>query len=170
MNKMKRTGLLTRSELRVSYLSFCEKFTILRKGISKNPLHIGKPGGYIGHWLFVLAITLLTFSSSPITAQNKVNTVVIDAGHGGRQPGTSGKYTIEKNITLKVALKLGAYIEQNMKDVKVLYTRTKDVAVGFDERANIANDNHADVFISIRDSDVSSDDAIHSGMAVAEFP
>lgn len=92
---------------------------------------------------------MLGFSPSLLTAQNKVNTVVIDAGHGGRQPGTSGKYTREKDITLKVALKLGAYIEQNMKEVKVLYTRTKDVAVGFDERANIANDNHADVFISI---------------------
>jgi N-acetylmuramoyl-L-alanine amidase len=92
---------------------------------------------------------LLGLSPSLLVAQNKVNTVVIDAGHGGRQPGTSGKFTREKDLTLKVALKLGAYIEQNLKDVKVIYTRTKDVAVGFDERANIANDNHADVFISI---------------------
>jgi len=78
-----------------------------------------------------------------------VNTVVIDAGHGGFQPGTVGKFSKEKDITLKVALKVGGFIEQNLPGVKVIYTRKKDVALGLDERAKIANDNHADVFISI---------------------
>src|SRR5690349_22510796 len=145
---MKTTGLLTRFELRVSYLAFSEKFTNLRKGIS-NPLLITRIGGYIGTLACVLAITLLSSFSSPLRAQNKINTVVIDPGHGGRAPGTSGKNTKEKDITLKVGLKVGAYIEQNLKDVKVIYTRTKDVTVELDERAKIANDNHADVFISI---------------------
>jgi len=60
---------------------------------------------------------------------------VIDPGHGGRAPGTSGKNTKEKDITLKVGLKVGAYIEQNLKDVKVIYSRSKDVTVELDERA-----------------------------------
>jgi N-acetylmuramoyl-L-alanine amidase len=145
---MKRTRWLTRLELSVSYLSFVEKFTNLRKGIS-NPLHITRLEGYIGTLVCVLAITLLSFSPSPVAAQNKIKTVVIDPGHGGRAPGTSGKYTKEKDITLKVGLKLGAIIEQNLKDVKVIYTRTKDETVELDQRAKIANENHADVFISI---------------------
>ena len=97
----------------------------------------------------LVAITLLSFSSLAQQAQNKISTVVIDPGHGGFQPGTMSKQTKEKDITLKVGLKVGEYIEQNLKDVKVLYTRKKDVAVGLAERAQLANDNHADVFISI---------------------
>lgn len=148
VNKMKTTRWLTRFDLSVSYLSFVEKFTNLRKGIP-NPLHIARPGGYIGTLICVLAITLLSFSPSPVDAQNKIKTVVIDPGHGGRAPGTSGKYTREKDVTLKVGLKVGAYIEQNLKDVKVIYTRTKDETVENHLRAKLANDNHADVFISI---------------------
>lgn len=78
-----------------------------------------------------------------------MDVVVIDAGHGGYQPGTIGKYTKEKDITLQVALKVGAFIEQNLPDVKVLYTRKKDVFVGLAERAQVAIDNDADAFISI---------------------
>ena len=147
MNKMKRTGLLTRSELRVS-LSFSEKFTILRKGIS-NPLHIARPGGYIGHWLFVLAITLLSFTSTAQKTENRVSTVVIDAGHGGKDPGTRGSYSKEKDIALSVALKLGGKIEAGLKDVKVLYTRKTDVFIDLDKRAKFANDNRADVFVVV---------------------
>ncbi len=80
---------------------------------------------------------------------NKLDVVVIDAGHGGKDPGTRGSYTKEKDIALKVAVKLGDIIEQNLKDVKVLYTRKKDVFVELDKRAKFANDNHADVFIVI---------------------
>lgn len=83
------------------------------------------------------------------SAGNKLNVVVIDAGHGGKDPGTRGAYTKEKDIALKVSLKLGALIEQNMQDVKVLYTRKKDVFIDLDKRATFANDNHADVFIVI---------------------
>jgi N-acetylmuramoyl-L-alanine amidase len=82
-------------------------------------------------------------------AKNQLKTIVIDAGHGGFQPGTVSKTTKEKDITLKVALKVGAYIEKNLPDVKVLYTRKKDVAVGLDERAHLANANKADLFVSI---------------------
>ena len=79
----------------------------------------------------------------------KIQTVVIDAGHGGKDPGALGKSCKEKDINLAVALKLGAYIEENMPSVKVIYTRKKDVFVELNERAAIANRNDADVFISI---------------------
>lgn len=81
-----------------------------------------------------------------------VHTVVIDAGHGGTDPGNLGtkRYkTTEKDIALKVALKLGAYIEENFDDVKVIYTRKTDVLVDLKERAQIANRAKADLFISV---------------------
>lgn len=81
--------------------------------------------------------------------QTKIQTVVIDAGHGGKDPGAVGKKSKEKNITLSVALKTGKYIEDNLPDVKVIYTRTKDEFIELQRRAEIANKNHADVFISI---------------------
>jgi len=79
----------------------------------------------------------------------RFKTVVIDAGHGGRDPGAIGKISKEKDIVLNVALKLGEYIKQYMPDVKVVYTRTKDVFVPLNKRAEIANKNEADLFISI---------------------
>ena len=78
-----------------------------------------------------------------------INTVVIDAGHGGRDPGAVGKNSKEKHITLSIALKTGAYIEKNFPNVKVIYTRKTDRAVALHERARIANDAKADLFISI---------------------
>ena len=75
--------------------------------------------------------------------------VVIDAGHGGKDPGAKGRAINEKTINLSVAQKLGSLITQNHKDVKVVYTRKTDVFVDLDERANIANRNKADLFISI---------------------
>lgn len=75
--------------------------------------------------------------------------VAIDPGHGGRQPGTFGKYTKEKDITLKVGLKLGQIIEKNIPETKVVYTRKTDATIGLKERAKVAIDNHADLFISI---------------------
>lgn len=79
----------------------------------------------------------------------KVTTIVIDAGHGGKDPGCSGLNNKEKDVTLAVALKLGMLIEQNLKDVKVIFTRKTDVFVELEERAQIANRNNADLFISI---------------------
>ncbi|HRK28374.1 MAG TPA: N-acetylmuramoyl-L-alanine amidase [Chitinophagales bacterium] len=78
-----------------------------------------------------------------------VQTVVIDAGHGGKDNGCSGNAAKEKKIALSIALKLGEYITQNIPGVKVLYTREKDVFVELHERAAFANKNNADLFISI---------------------
>lgn len=75
--------------------------------------------------------------------------VVIDAGHGGHDPGAIGKISKEKNINLNVALKVGNLIKNNCDDVKVIYTRSKDVFIPLDRRAEIANNAKADLFISI---------------------
>ena len=75
--------------------------------------------------------------------------VVIDAGHGGHDPGAIGKISKEKNINLNVALKVGNLIKNNCDDVKVIYTRSKDVFIPLGRRAEIANNAKADLFISI---------------------
>ncbi len=79
----------------------------------------------------------------------KVKTVVIDAGHGGKDPGCHGSFAHEKDICLAIALKLGKFIEDHYEDVKVVYTRKTDVFLELHTRAKIANDNKADLFICI---------------------
>ena len=79
----------------------------------------------------------------------KIKTVVIDAGHGGRDPGASSKYSKEKDIALAVALKTGGYIENNFPGVKVIYTRSTDKFIPLHKRGEIANKSNADLFISI---------------------
>ena len=76
-------------------------------------------------------------------------TLVIDAGHGGQDPGAMGVYSKEKNINLNVALKVGELVRKNCPDVKVIYTRKTDVFIPLYERAAIANRAKADLFISI---------------------
>lgn len=99
--------------------------------------------------IFLLS-TLLFISSQFTFAQGyKVKTIVIDAGHGGAKSGAVGSYSMEKNVALQVALKLGKKFEEDMPDVKILYTRKTDVDVEFHKRAALANDNKADIFISI---------------------
>lgn len=98
----------------------------------------------------IFLLPLLVFISEITFSQEyKVKTIVIDAGHGGRKPGAKGSYSLEKNVALAVALKLGKKFEQDMPEVKVLYTRKTDIDVEFHKRAALANDNKADIFISI---------------------
>lgn len=94
-------------------------------------------------YLIILYISFL------LSAQAKSFTVVIDAGHGGKDPGAVGATLKEKDINLRVALALGKLLEKNMNDAKVVYTRKTDVFVELNERAAIANRNKADLFISI---------------------
>ena len=96
----------------------------------------------------------LALPLSHLSAQGKDFTLVIDPGHGGKDPGAIGKKGKEKNINLNVALKLGNLIKENCKDVNIVYTRQKDTFVALDRRAQIANNAKADLFISIHTNSV----------------
>lgn len=98
--------------------------------------------------LFLFLFTF--FSLWPLYPQNKNFTVVLDAGHGGGDTGAYGYGGYEKNITLSIAQKLGAYIKKrHSSEVKIIYTRTMDVFIPLINRAKIANNHHANLFISI---------------------
>ncbi|WP_431295093.1 N-acetylmuramoyl-L-alanine amidase family protein [Pedobacter sp. P26] len=100
-----------------------------------------------------LLITILLFSllvAEKVSAQGyKIRTIVIDPGHGGRKPGASGSFSKEKDISLKVALKLGALLNDEMPEIKVIFTRKTDIDVDLYKRAEIANEANADLFISV---------------------
>jgi N-acetylmuramoyl-L-alanine amidase len=103
----------------------------------------------IGFKTLLIAITLLVSSGSKDPLAFRVETVVIDPGHGGRDPGTHGSFLNEKDVVLKISLKVGSYIEKNCPGVKVIYTRKDDRYMPLDERAMTANKTKADVFICI---------------------
>lgn len=93
---------------------------------------------------------LISGHSKPLPANpGKKWVVVIDAGHGGKDPGCHGLKYKEKDVALAVALKLGQLLQENDKNVKVIYTRSTDVFIPLNERADIANRNHADFFICV---------------------
>jgi len=100
--------------------------------------------------LFILiGFLFFPFFSSDSFSQSKKFVLVIDAGHGGHDAGAVGSTAKEKDINLAVALKVGKLIEENLSDVKVVYTRKTDVFIPLQRRADIVNENHADLFISI---------------------
>ncbi len=99
--------------------------------------------------LYINLFLILFFLLPAFEVVGKNFTVVIDPGHGGKDPGARGATVDEKTINLSVALKLGEMISSNHKDVNVIYTRKTDRFIELDERANIANRNKADLFISI---------------------
>ena len=112
----------------------------------------------------LLVLLVSCFSLLPSSAADKDKFVlVIDAGHGGKDAGACANRAKEKNINLSVALAFGKLVEQNCSDVKVIYTRKTDVFIPLHERADIANRNKADVFISIHTNSVESRRAV-SGM------
>lgn len=101
----------------------------------------------IAHLLLLACFWICPLCIEDIFAKEFV--VVIDPGHGGHDPGALGKISKEKDINLKVSLRLGNLIKSNCPDVKVIYTRDKDVFVRLDRRAEIANNAKADLFISV---------------------
>ncbi|MBO7480942.1 MAG: N-acetylmuramoyl-L-alanine amidase [Bacteroidales bacterium] len=114
----------------------------------------------------MMAILLLFFLSANVadaqgTKGKGLDVVVIDPGHGGKDPGALGKTAKEKDIVLAVALKLGNLIKKNYPNVKVIYTRDKDVFVELGERAAIANRNNANLFISIHANSVDGSSSTH---------
>lgn len=98
-------------------------------------------------FLFCL-FTMMVFAVSCMAASKKF-TLVIDPGHGGKDHGAIGVYSREKDLTLKFGLAFGKLVEQRCPDVKVIYTRKTDVFIPLVRRAEIANKNHADLFISV---------------------
>jgi len=101
--------------------------------------------------LSIAAFVVFTAFGSWQQSKSAVRTVVIDAGHGGKDPGCigHGKDIYEKDVALSIALKLGQMLKDSVGDIKIVYTRSTDKFVELWERASIANKNNADVFISI---------------------
>ena len=108
-----------------------------------------------GILLFIALLSLIISGSSSYTKTKKEWVIVIDPGHGGRDPGAIGSFSYEKNIVLPVALKMGGYLEKNIPNIKVIYTRKTDIYVDLAERPEIANRNKADLFISIHANAIS---------------
>jgi N-acetylmuramoyl-L-alanine amidase len=111
-------------------------------------LNVLKIAGAAGCLLISVAFA---FQDEPETENDprKVDVIVIDAGHGGRDIGTRGRVVRESRMTLKIALALGQKIKSEIPEVKVLYTRTTDEFVDLADRSAFANRNRADLFVSI---------------------
>jgi N-acetylmuramoyl-L-alanine amidase len=114
--------------------------------MEKNSTYLRK-----SHFLFFLTFFFVGLNSAQKSNQDNhlIKTVVIDAGHGGKDPGCHGASVNEKNVCLSMALKLGEAIKRKFPEVKVIYTRDKDEFVELDDRAMIANKAKADLFICI---------------------
>ncbi len=99
----------------------------------------------------ILIVLMLLFGTHAALAEGGKHafTLVIDAGHGGHDSGALGGFSKEKTINLNVALAFGRLVEENCPDVKIVYTRKRDVFIPLQRRADIANQNKADLFISI---------------------
>lgn len=103
-------------------------------------------------FLLVLVFSISLFLFSFIVKEKKqkaFNTIIIDAGHGGSDGGARGSYSHEKDICLDIALQLGAQLQKELPDVKILYTRVSDIYPELHARANFANQNKGDLFVSI---------------------
>lgn len=111
--------------------------------------------------IFLFAFLSVNVADAQMAKGKGLDVVVIDPGHGGKDPGAVGKTAKEKDIVLAVALKLGNLIKKNYPNVKVIYTRDKDVFVELSERAGIANRNNANLFISIHANSVDGNPSSH---------
>lgn len=121
-----------------------------------------------------LLLCLCLLCEAAFAQNGKRFTLVIDPGHGGKDTGAPGAYSVEKNINLKVALAFGQLVERNCPDVKVIYTRKTDIFIPLQTRADIANNAKADLFISIHTNAVDGNRSAYGsetytlGMARAE--
>ena len=104
---------------------------------------------FLTFFLTFFLFSTLVLSQNSKSEKQAIKTIVIDAGHGGKDPGCHGSFAHEKHVCLNMALRLGQLIKEKYPDVKVIYTRDKDVFVELYERANIANRANADLFICI---------------------
>ncbi|WP_321424656.1 N-acetylmuramoyl-L-alanine amidase [uncultured Bacteroides sp.] len=95
----------------------------------------------------IASIWFATIGCAPVFGKDFV--LVLDAGHGGHDPGAIGEFSREKNINLNIVLKVGRLVQQNCDDVKVIYTRKTDIFIPLDQRTEIANKANADLFISV---------------------
>lgn len=116
----------------------------------------------LSNFSLLAALVLLMITGFPFFANaenensGRFKTVVIDPGHGGKDPGALGRKVKEKDIVLSVALMTGEYLKREMPDLNVVFTRTEDVFVTLDERAEIANKAKADLFVSIHANSISN--------------
>lgn len=111
---------------------------------------LNKRNNITNHIILFIAVLLSVSGYSQTDALSSgIKTVVIDPGHGGKDPGCHGKKSNEKTVTLAISLKLGEFIEKKYPDINVIYTRKTDVFVELDERAQIANRANADLFICV---------------------
>jgi N-acetylmuramoyl-L-alanine amidase len=104
------------------------------------------------YYFIFLALIMLFFASGVLAQKSIVQTIVLDAGHGGKDsgaPGTGRYAKTEKHIALDVTLKLGEYLKAAFPDMNIVYTRTKDTFPTLKDRTNLANNSNADLFISI---------------------
>ena len=95
-----------------------------------------------------LLLSLLSWRE-PVQPHYNLRTIVLDAGHGGKDPGCIGRSIREKEVNLDIALRLGKLIHEGMPGVKIVYTRKEDKFIELHDRAGLANKNGADLFISI---------------------
>ena len=135
-NRVKQDKSITFAHINISYSTTNNKVLMETK---KNRFNN----------IFFLVVLIALFLTVGVSAQDARFTVVLDAGHGGHDPGAQSAYSQEKEINLAVTLNLGKLIERNFDDVKVVYTRKTDVYLTLQERADIVNNNHADIFICI---------------------
>jgi N-acetylmuramoyl-L-alanine amidase len=124
----------------------------------------------IGLLLLVALFFNTSFTNAKEKTNSKIRTIVIDPGHGGHDPGNlgTGRYKItEKHIALAISLKLGAYITEAFPEIKIIYTRkTNEDFLELFERTQLANDNNADLFISVHCDAFTNPDAYGAGVYV----
>jgi N-acetylmuramoyl-L-alanine amidase len=114
-----------------------------------NKKYMGPIFGRVVIWLFIYSFTFTSLTAQESETGYKLRTVIIDPGHGGKDPGSPGRLTAEKDVVLAIALKLGKLIESQIPDVQVIYTRKTDEFIPLHQRAEIANASKADLFLSI---------------------